>query len=191
MLWALAGLLLLAAAASNRSNVDEKPQPKSTPKRDAMIALVRAEANRQGVPPPIALAMAEAESNFNPEAAGDLHWADKRPALYQTLVLEGLPQNPMRLDRSAWHSYGLFQLLAPHHVRATENPAVLYDPQVNAQRGVAYLKGLMRKHGDDVAQVRLAFAGALGAKPDVQEKVLTRFAQIYQRWHDLDAKGLS
>lgn len=188
MLWGLAALLLLGLA------VQQKKRPKvSEAVRARNIALVRAEAHRQGVAEPIALAFAEAESDFDDGVEGDLDWATKKPDKYESLVLRNpkLAKNPARLDARAWHSYGLFQLLAAHHVRPSEHPRALLDPALNAQRGVTYIKGLLRKHGDDVAQARLAYTGALTASQDVKDKVLERFAPIYQRWHEHDAGGLA
>lgn len=184
-----AGLLLLGLLMST----DRKKPATDYSAREPMIKLVREEARRQGVAEPTALAFAEAESGFNPAAAGDLYWADKRPELYEKLVLNNplMAANPARLDRRAWHSYGLFQLLAPHHVRSSEHPNVLYDPKLNAQRGIAYIKALLKKHDNDIAQARLAYAGALNANAGEQERVLTRFARIYQAWHDFDAQGLA
>jgi soluble lytic murein transglycosylase-like protein len=158
-----------------------------------MIALVRAEAQRQGVEPALALATAEVESQFDPNAKGDVLWAQKKPALYIKLVRDNplMARNPARTEPTAWHSYGLFQLLAPHHVRALEHPSVLFDPQLNAQRGIAFIKGLMRKHGSDPVTMRLAYAGALNVSEAEKERVLKRFAQAYQRWHDSEAQGIA
>jgi len=184
-----AGLFLLAVTMEGK-----KPRPTGTPSaREPMIKLIRAEADRQGVPAPIALAVAEVESNFNPSAHGDAAWAEKRPQLYERLVRDNplLAHNPARLDPKAWHSYGLFQLLAPHFVRGSEHPSLLLDPQVNAQRGVAFIKSLLKKHDDDLAQMRLAYAGASKASAAEQERVLGRFQLAYQRWRDADAGGLA
>lgn len=190
MLWGLAALLLLGLAM--------KSTPKSRPKvsaeeRARMVELVRKEARRQGVAEPIALAFAEVETDFNPRAEGDLNWAQKKRPKYLELVLNNpkMAKNPARLDAAAWHSYGLFQLLAPYHVRPSEHPRKLLDPSVNAVRALAHIKGLLRKHGNDLAAVRLAYTGAAGAPQAEQDEVLKRFAPIYQRWHDHDAQGLA
>lgn len=179
------GLFLAGMMQSKPS----KPQKKGPVDREAMIRLIREEAARQGVPAPIALAVAEVESEFDPTAAGDRAWADKRPELYQRLVVNNpkLAQNPARLDRKAWHSYGLFQLLAPHFVRGAEHPNVLLDPKVNAQRGIAFIKNLLKRHGDDVSKMRLAYAGATNASAAEQERVLGRFTAAYTRWRDGEA----
>lgn len=183
-----AGLFLLAVTMR-----EKRPKTGTPSAREPMIRLIRAEADRQGVPAPIALAVAEVESNFNPSAQGDLAWADKRPALYERLVRDNpkLAQNPARLEPKAWHSYGLFQLLAPHFVRAAEHPQVLLDPQVNAQRGVAFIKQLLKTHDDDIAKMRLAYAGALKANAAEQARVLGRFTAAYERWRDAHAGGLA
>lgn len=190
MLWALAALLGVAFIMDER---ERKAVAPASTQRAKMIALVRAEAQRQGLPDPLALAVVEVESNFNPAAAGDKGWAEKRPELYKRLVLDNpkLKDNPARTDARAWHSYGLFQLLAPHHIRGSEHPELLYDPRVNAERGVAYLKGLLRKYEGDTVKVRLAYAGALNASQAEQDRVLGRFSTAYTKWHDLDAGGLA
>ena len=183
-------LWIAAAALIGVWAMDEKREarPAASAERQRAIAIIRAEAQRQGVPAPIALAFAEAESNFNAAAAGDLGWASKRPELYRQIVLDNpaMAQNPARTDPRAWHSYGLFQLLAPYHTRPTEHPKVLYDPTINAHRGIAFIRGLLRKHSDDLVQTRLAYAGALRASQAEQDRVLARFARIYQRWAETD-----
>jgi soluble lytic murein transglycosylase-like protein len=189
VLFFLLGAVLIGAwAMDERTIMKHATTPSSAAERARMISLVRMEAARQGVPEAIALAFAEVESDFDANAHGDMLWAEKKPQLYQKLVLEN-PQfddNPARTDPSAWHSYGLFQLLAPHHTRPGEHPSALSDPTLNARRGIAFIKALLRKHGDDLAETRLAYAGALGASAVEQERVLARFSKIYQRWSDQD-----
>lgn len=188
--WILGGLLIGGLLMLPRKK-DTTPAPPKD--KGPMIALVRAEAQRQGVEPALALAVAEVESGFDPNAKGDTQWAQKRPELYRKLVLENpkMANNPARDDPSAWCSYGLFQLLAPHHARPNEHPAVLLDPALNAQRGIAFIKGLMRKHGGDPTNMRLAYAGALKAREAEKARVLGRFSKAYTRWHDSEANGLA
>jgi hypothetical protein len=165
-------------------NSDTKPEKVSAQRRK-MIDLITREARAQGVDPVLALAIAETESGFNPAAKGDARWSEldggKR---YREHVLDNpkFAANPARTSPKEWFSYGLFQLLAPYHVGPSEHPRVLWDPAINAARGVAVLKQLMRKHGGDVAQVRLAYAGALKLEPAAQELVLRRFATNYRNW---------
>jgi soluble lytic murein transglycosylase-like protein len=191
LLYLVAAILIGAWAMDERTQTKHAVTPSSSAERARMVSLVRMEAARQGVPEPIALAFAEAESDFDANAHGDLAWAEKRPELYRKLVLDNplFADNPARNDPSAWHSYGLFQMLAPHHVRPHEHPSVLADPKVNAQRGIAYIKALLRKHGDDLAEVRLAYAGATNASAAEQERVLGRFSKIYQRWAEQDGRA--
>lgn len=163
--------------------------------RDAMQALVRRVASSLGVSVAAALAFAEVESDFNPRLEGDLEWPNLKPELYRKLVLDhaAMAQNPARTDKSAWHSYGLFQLLAPYHVRPTEHPRILLDPQTNAVRGITQLRQLLRRAGGDVAGARLAYVGCGvdGSQCSVQkqEQVLARFAPIYQRWAEQEGAG--
>ena len=183
-----AGLFLLAVSMH-----EKEPKTGTRSVREPMVRLIRAEAKRQGVPAPIALAVAEVESNFNPAARGDLAWAEKRPELYEKLVRDNpaMARNPARNDRKAWHSYGLYQLLAPHFVRGMESPSLLLDPEVNAQRGIAFIKSLLKKHDDDLAQMRLAYAGAQNANALERARVLERFTQAYERWRKADAGGVA
>lgn len=188
---ALALALVLGALMVTRKR--REALPKVGTRRAEMIALIRAEALRQGVDPVLALATAETESNFNPQVPGDTQWPYKRGGeLYQKHVLDSaaLKDNPARLEAKAWHSYGLFQLLAPFHVRPHEHPDVLWDPAVNAERGVAFLKALWQKH-QDVRKVRLAYAGALQASQAEKDRVLGRFTQIYDEWRAREEGGLT
>lgn len=155
---------------------------------DAMQALVRRVASSLGVPTAVALAFAEVESKFNARLEGDLEWPNNKPELYRKLVLDNsaMAHNPARTDKSAWHSYGLFQLLAPYHVRPNEHPRILLDPQTNAVRGITHLRQVLRRAGGDVAGARLAYVGCgvdgSACSTQTQEAVLARFAPIYQRW---------
>jgi Transglycosylase SLT domain len=125
---------------------------KTTPAPDfvRMRKLIRGEAIRQGVPTEIALATARVESNFDPTVEGDRNW-HLNTERFERVVPKG---HPHRSEREAWHSYGLFQLLAPYHVRMDEHPRVLLDPAINAARGVAALKRLLDRHNGDPSLVR-------------------------------------
>lgn len=161
-LGAAALLLLSLSQGENRPVQPPKPKPDpNNPAKDYVRSLVRSEAARQGVPVPVALAVAELESGFDPRAPGDLDWSKRRGGeLYQKLVLDNprLARNPARDDPSAWHSYGVFQLLAPHFVEPLEHPSALYDAQTNVTRGVNYLRRLLARYGDPVS-ARLAYIG--------------------------------
>lgn len=167
------GLLLLGGKKSQRTQQQSKPAVDDTPVR----ALIRERAIAHGVPPRLALATARAESNFQPAAEGDLHWHEDR-ARYAKVVPSTSPffaQSPL------WHSYGLFQLLAPYHVQRNEDPRVLLDPRTNADRGTAFLAALLKRYGDDWDTVRLAYAGALNLSDAVKQQILTR-------WHNVLAQ---
>lgn len=154
--------------------------------RERMVALVRRVARELGVAPAAALAFAEVESNFNAGAQGDLEWPTKRPDMFRKLVTER--DNPYRGDPSLWHSYGLFGLLAAYHVQPGEHPHVLLDPEINARRGIAYLKRLLKTTAGDVAAARLAYIGCgvdgRACSSEVTEAALERFAPVYQRWSE-------
>lgn len=184
----LGAALLLGVLLMSRDSTPKQPgaSSNSSASRDAAIKLIREEAAKQGLPASIALAFAEAESGFDPLAEGDKQWPDKQPELYRKLVLEDPRRaaNPARTQRELWHSYGLFQLLAPYHARPKEDPRVLLEPRLNAQRGIAFIKSLLAKHRDDLVEARLAYAGALNVSRAEQNRVLERFAKIYQRWSE-------
>jgi hypothetical protein len=178
MLW-LWGVLL--AMLSSRDNKDDG--------RKRIVQLIREEAERQGVPAHVALAFADIESGLQPDAVGDLDWSTRRNGeLYRKHVLrsERLQDNPARHDPSAWHSYGLFQLLAPYHVGPLEHPSVLLDPRTNAERGVRFLGQLLSRARGDVYAARLAYVGcgldgSRCAAADV-ERIRARLHAALERW---------
>lgn len=147
-----------------------------TRQQKAMQDIIVAEAVKQGVPSRVALAFAWLESQFDPNAEGDKDWASKRPELYEVLVLksDAFKSNPFRTDPDRWHSYGLFQLLAPYFVTGEQDPASLLEPRRNAFLGVRKLKALLTAYHGDVAKTRLAFAGALELGPSVQKPILAK-----------------
>lgn len=129
---------------------------------DTMIALIVRAAEAARVPPDVALAFAWCESRFDPTAEGDLDWAErdngKRYARY-VLSQPRLKPNPARDDPKAWHSYGLFQLLACFHVGSTQHPRELLDPEVNAVTACRFIRGLLYRTGGDHEAARLLFVG--------------------------------
>ncbi len=149
----------------NEIATDLTPEPPSPPRpltSAQVVALIRREAAAQGVPPAIALAFADIESRLNPNAEGDLNWHERdNGARYKKHVLANkrLAKNPARLEPQAWHSYGLFQLLAPWHVDADEHPRSLLDPSVNARKGVAAIKQALKQAKGDPYGARLAYVG--------------------------------
>lgn len=161
----------VVAMASRRNSSPPAPpsSPSSgktlatTPAKRAVIAVINAAAAKHSVPPRIALAWAQVESGLNAAAEGDRQWhtydGGKR---YERLVRDNprFSRNPFRLEPSRWHSYGLFQLLAPYHTGPTEDPKLLLDPRVNADRGVKRIAELLKQTGGDWQQARLLYTGA-------------------------------
>jgi hypothetical protein len=154
---ALAALGILTAAA-RRAPGRVVMQPSGTQPAPEIRALIEHEAAIQGVPASVALVFAELESGFNPRAYGDRDWARKRPQKWRELR-ERMPQNPAIDDPDAWGSYGLFGLLAVYHVQPNEHPHVLWDPSLNARRGVAAVKHALERAGSDVRAARLLYVG--------------------------------
>lgn len=174
------GLLGLILATQKRAPV---LNAKQTANRDLIIR----EAHAQGVPARIPVTFAWLESRFDERADGDKQWATKRPDQYQKLVVNNpnLADNPFRLVPEKWHSYGLFQLLAPYFIVGKDDPAILYDPGRNAMLGVAKIKNLLKIHKGDINKVRLAFAGALAMGPTVQKPILVNLGDAYSRFKDI------
>jgi hypothetical protein len=181
--WGVLGLLILSESERREKMTTTKPANRY------VQDLIRAEAVRLDVPAAFALAVADIESGFDPNAKGDLNWSQRNGgALYRVHVLENarLRNNPARSDPSAWHSYGVFQLLAPYHVRPTEDPRALYDVPTNVSRGVRFLKGLLEAaHGNQeaarLAYIGCGFDGALCDHATVT-KARERLRAALQRW---------
>ena len=173
MIWILLLGVLAFGGSKRRAAL---PAPAPAPDTDIRTR-IRAAARAAGVPERLALATARAESNFNPRAAGDLQWYLDRPR-FERVVPKG---SPYRSIPQIWHSYGLFQLLAPYHVSAQEDPRILFDPQVNTDRAMVALGRLVKKHGGDWDAIRLAYAGASNLSD-------AKKAAILSRWHTVLAK---
>jgi hypothetical protein len=149
------------AAAARRVRAAVSPQrPRRAGARPPpeIRALIEHQAIAQGVLPEIALVFAELESDFNPNAYGDRDWAFTHPGEWLA-TQQRLPDNPAINDPSAWGSYGLFGLLAAYHVQPREHPHVLWDPEWNAQRGVAAVKHALNRAAGDVRGARLLYVG--------------------------------
>jgi len=86
--------------------------------RDAVMTMVKMEANKQGVDPALALAVAHVESNFNPHAVS--HKGARG-------VMQIMPN-------TARGEFGL-------------NPALLFDPQTNIYTGIKFIKQLTQQYG--------------------------------------------
>lgn len=93
--------------------------------------LIRQEASKAGVPPELALAVAEQESSFNPTAIG--------------------PQ----LDTGE-SAVGTFQLLPSTAKRLGVDPS---DPVQNIRGGTKYLKELLDRHQGDLNKVLAEYGG--------------------------------
>lgn len=168
--WILGALGLLSLAGGGVVTLELAERQKRN------IEVIRREAERQGVPLKVALAFAWLESRLNDAAEGDALWAIKRPEMYKKLVVENpaFVDNPWRDEAPRWHSYGLFQLLAPYHVQGREDPRSLLNPTTNAQRGVALIKRLLVKYNGDVNAARIAYTGASGTTAEYKKDLLAR-----------------
>jgi hypothetical protein len=186
---AIVALFLLSSSSSRKGPAVHPTKPKHNATEAAMVALIRRIAFERGVPEHVALAFAELESGFKPDAEGDLDWPTRRGGeLYKRHVLDAarFDENPARDDPSAWHSYGLFGLLAPYWVGAHEHPRALLEPERNATLGVGYIGKLLRRHGFDPYAARLAYVGC-GAdgslcSADYVQAVRTRLERAMQKW---------
>lgn len=181
---------LTRSSSSSSSSEGGKPmQPRTN--REEMIELIRAKARDAGVPEHIALAFADVESNFNARAEGDRKWHERDGGeLYIRNVRDNprLKDNPARLDGAAWHSYGLFQLLAPYYVEPLEHPRVLLDPVVNATRGLRLIKRLYEHYGGDTDKMRIHYgAGSLHVSDAVRDQLLSRFRPALEKWKEAEA----
>ena len=115
--------------------------------------LVRQEADKQGIPRALALAVADQESGFNP-----------------TLT------NPQAVNGE--HAVGTFQLL-PSTAKLVNGQLDPNNPQHNIQIGVAYLRQLMDQHQGDL-QKTLASYGGVKKDTTYVPSVLARL-QKYQQ----------
>jgi hypothetical protein len=155
-----------------------------------IVPIIRASADRHGVPRKLALAFAWLESQLDPTKEGDLDWSDRKPDRYRHLVKESklYANNPARNDPSAWHSYGLFQLLAPYHCPPREHPRCLLDPELNAELGCKAIARLLVKAEGDILSARFAYVGAgFGGQlvgPDSRELIATRLKLALERFKE-------
>lgn len=136
-------------------------QPLNDTQRAVIGAIERA-ADAHSVPRRVALAFAWCESRLDPTCEGDLSWHERDGgSKYARLVLNNprFGLNPWRKSPELWHSYGLFQLLAPYFCRPEESPRALLDPEVNSSRGCIEIARLLALTKGDVQQARLAYVG--------------------------------
>jgi hypothetical protein len=182
---ALAALGFLAAAARRAHAKVVVMQSSDTQPGHDIRTLIEREAVAQGVPANVALLFAELESGFNPRAYGDRDWATQRPQKWRELR-ERMPLNPAIDDPTVWGSYGLFGLLAAYHVQPHEHPHVLWDPTVNARRGVTTLKRMLARAAGDVRAARLLYVGCgldgSLCSPEHVAQVDSRLRTVAQRW---------
>jgi len=94
--------------------------------------LIRQEAIANGVPPALALAVAEQESNFNPTVLGS------------------------PIDPQGTRAIGTFQLLPSTAAMLGVDP---HDPLQNIQGGTRYLKQLLDQYHGDIDQVLATYGG--------------------------------
>lgn len=171
-----------------RESGGQSSGPTSAQQR-AMIDLITREAAIAGVPASVALATAYLESRFNPDARGDLGWyAKNNGATYRKAVLDKpyFRPNPWRTRGDLWYARGLFQLLPAYHLRADEHPDVLFNPVVNTQRALSYLRGLLTKTGGDPLRARLYYTGAIGGDEELKVRTASRMRDAIARFggHD-------
>lgn len=160
----LLAILAMGVFMRKRSTIRPEPRPAVVRMRN----LIRAEAIRQGVPVELALATARVESAFDPAREGDKNWHLNLPRFAKNVPAK----SPYRAYPELWHSYGLFQLLAPYNVSEHEDPRILLDPAINAQRGVAYLKRLYDRFNGDPTLIRLHYTNNDEADAATQTRIL-------------------
>lgn len=150
--------------------------------------IIRAAADRHGVPRSVALAFAWLESQHDASKEGDLDWPERKADLYRKLVKESplYARNPARDDPTVWHSYGLFQLLSAYHTPPREHPRVLLDPALNADLGCKAIARLLVRAQGDVLSARYAYVGAgFGGQlvgVDSRELITTRLRAAQKRF---------
>ena len=187
-----APMLALMGIASIAVLTWKRPQLRpSAPRRieqEDVLALITREAAAVGLDPRVAIAFAERESGLDPNAMGDAGWATKNQGdNYRRHVLANprLASNPWRNVPSLWHSYGLFQLLAPFYVHEHEHPHVLLDPLLNTQRGVRAVRSALDKSGGNLYEARRRYVGcgpATACNADALARVDAAWAQSLERW---------
>lgn len=110
------------AAPTDAARKDDAAQPKANPAEGELRAMVRREAESQGLPPEIAEAVATVESGFDPRAVGGVG---------EIGLMQVLPSTARMLGFSA-------------------PLPKLFEPEVNARYGVRYLAEAWRMTGNDI-----------------------------------------
>lgn len=122
---------------------------------DSVQDLIRAAATKHGIPPELALAVAEHESGFNPTVIGPL-----------------IEQGAAKGQRAI----GTFQFLPSTATTLGIDPN---DPRQNIEGGARYLRQLMDKHAGDLNAV-LAEYGGVKSNTDYVPGVLGRIQKFRQ-----------
>lgn len=174
-------LIAILSAMSISPKPPRRPSTGRSPSPVVRAAIVNA-AQRHGVPIGLLMAFADLESGFNPLAEGDSGWV-KRSNNYLANVLgnKRISSNPYRGDPTLWHSYGLFQLLAPYHTGPTEDPRRLLDPHVNADRAAAAIRRYLDASGNDPWRARMRFVGLTDSSPNLAT-ARDRFVTAAKKW---------
>ena len=165
---------------------------------DQVKALIKSEAKKQGVDPRLALTFAELESNFRSNVVGERDWPFLRDSTGQTKwqrFVRDNPRysaNPFRGRQGLWVSYGLFQLLSAFELWRHDpngDPRDLAVPEINVRLGVAKIKRLQERFGNDPLKIRLSYVGCgeTGGRcpPGTILRVARKLAQR-ARTHGLD-----
>jgi hypothetical protein len=188
---AAVGLLLALARRAHarleghRAPVGGKGRLQGSGPPPEIRSLIEREAYAQGVPPSVAMAFAELESGFNPRAFGDRDWPARHQKQWREVQVR-LRDNPAINDPTAWGSYGLFGLLAAHHVGSHEHPHALWDPRVNTARGVGAIKRAMQRANGDIRAARLLYVGCgldgSFCSESYAARVVARIQDAARRW---------
>jgi hypothetical protein len=159
----------------------QRTQPHDNP---AIVAIIRAAADRHGVPRQVALAFAWCESHLIASAEGDTSWHLRNDgALYRVKVLDNprFRSNPARNIPHVWHSYGLYQLLACYHAQPDEDPRALLRPELNAERGVLEIGRLLHLARGDARAARLKYVGCGFSGSNCADAIATRYVDKLAR----------
>ena len=199
---ALAGIASIAMITWRRSPVraayTPAPQPQPypspaiphAPSRMELMTLIADQARAIGLHPALAIAFADRESQLDPNAEGDKEWPNKNNGdNYRRFVLQSpkFTNNPWRNQPELWHSYGLFQLLAPFHLEGHEHPHTLLHPVINAQRGVRAVKHAVDLSSGDLYEARRRYVGcgpgtACDSNPAQRQRIDSAWQQTLQKW---------
>lgn len=185
---ALGWAYLQARKQGNLSMPSKATSGPMDPKFAPMRLAIENAAKKHNVPLKYALAFAWLESRFNPRAKGDLKWHQwDDGARYKKFVLNNptFANNPFRNTPEVWHSYGLFQLLAPHFLLGHENPAILFYPEINADRGVKKIANSLKTAKGDIGEARVIYAGASKLSQATKDELKRRLTEALALFKDI------